>query len=74
MDTTKVIATLLVLTIILSIATIALNAFGNNGATVKLDKSKGADTATVKLYVEGGMPVTEKSNVGLYVEETPITP
>ncbi len=66
MDTTKVIVTLLVLTIILSIATVAFTAFSSNKAVIV--SQEGASTATVGLYVEGGQPATGSSNVGLYVE------
>ena len=66
MDTTKVIVTLLILTIVLSVATVAFNAL-SGGKTVTVDNSKRVDTATVGLYIEGGQPVTEKATVGLSV-------
>ena len=66
MDTTKVIVTLLILTIVLSVATVAFNAYAG-GKTVVVDTSKKSDTATVGLYVEGGQPATGKANVGLSV-------
>ena len=72
MDTNKVIVTLLVLTILMSVVTITFNAIGNNGVIVKMDKSNRADTATVSLVVEGGQPTTDGANVGLYVEN--VTP
>jgi hypothetical protein len=66
MDTTKVIVTLLILTIVLSVATVAFNAL-SGGKTVTVNHSKGADTATVGLFVEGGAPAADKATVGLSV-------
>ncbi len=70
MDTNKVIVTLLVLTIILSLATVAFTAFSAND-TVFVNGLRSSDRATVGLYVEGGTPIvgTDNANVGLYVEE-----
>ena len=73
METKKIIMTLLVLTIILSVATVVLNmTSGSKNSTVMVNNIKGTDTATVGLFVEGGKPVTtnDKSNVGLYVSGT----
>jgi hypothetical protein len=66
MDTTKVIVTLLILTIVLSVATVAFNAL-SGGKTIVVDKANRSDTATVSLVVEGGKPVTQSANVGLSV-------
>ena len=71
MDTNKVIVTLLVLTLVLSVATVAFSAMaGNRTAVVPGQESK--SIATLGIYVTGGPPVTENANVGLYVEN--VTP
>ena len=74
MDTTKVIVTLLILTIVLSVATVAFNVLAGDKITLR-DDSKRADVATVSFEVECRIPsVADKASVGLYVEGTPITP
>lgn len=70
METKKVIVTLLVLTIILSVLTVAFTLTG--GKTLFIDQRKSTDQATVGLYVEGGTPeitasTNDNANVGLYV-------
>jgi hypothetical protein len=66
MNTTKVIVTLLILTIVLSVVTIAFNAV-SGGKTVVND-SKRADTATIGLYIDGAQaPAAQNANVGLSV-------
>ncbi|HLF53571.1 MAG TPA: hypothetical protein VI544_00140 [Candidatus Nanoarchaeia archaeon] len=70
MDNKKVIVTLLILTIILSILTVAFTLTGSN--KVFVERRPGTDQATVGLYVEGGAPISrgssnDNSNVGLYV-------
>ncbi len=68
MDTNKVIVTLLVLAIVLSVATVAFNAFSGD-KTVQLVDTDDKATATVSLQVLGDAPKTsEGANVGLYVE------
>lgn len=71
MDTTKVIVTLLILTIVLSIATVAFTAFSGNNVTIRNERGN-ADRATVGIYVEDPNigPATGGSNVGLYVEDS----
>ncbi len=71
MDTKKVIITLLILTIVLSLLTIAFNTLSEK--KIFIDERKSGDQATVGLYVEGGKPIVgstnnDNSNVGLYVE------
>jgi hypothetical protein len=66
MDTTKVIVTLLILTIVLSVATVAFNAL-SGGKTVTVGHSRSADTATISLVIGGEEPVTQNANVGLSV-------
>lgn len=66
MDPKKVIVTLLILTIILSIATIAFQVFVGGKTTAV--KSTSTDRATVGLYVQEH-PVIDDSNVGLYVNK-----
>ena len=68
MDTTKVIMTLLILIIVLSVATVAFNALSGN-KTASAGESEGAHTATVGIYVEAGQPAAEKNNSGLLGEE-----
>jgi len=66
MDTKKVIVTLLVLTIILSVLTVAFTLTGGRG---NFDRGKNTDQATVGLYIEPtANPVgNNDANVGLYV-------
>lgn len=71
MDTNKVIVTLLVLTIVLSVATVAFGTVSSNKTAV-VPGQEGKSIATVGIYVAGGQPVTENANVGLYVEN--VTP
>lgn len=68
MDTNKVIVILLVLTIVLSVATVAFTTLSAGNQSVKLNQERKA-VATLGLYVEGGQPATEGGNVGLYVQE-----
>lgn len=71
MDNKKVIVTLLILTIILSVLTVAFTLTGSN--KVFVERRPSTDQATVGLYVEGGAPISsggssnDNSNVGLYV-------
>jgi hypothetical protein len=72
METKKLIVTLLILTVVLSIVTVVLSMrAGERGVT--LVKSKGVDSATVQLFIEGGESTpkaasNEASSVGLNVE------
>ena len=70
MDNKKVIVTLLILTVVLSVLTVAFTLTSSN--KIFVEKRPSTDQATVGLYVEGGAPVSrgssnDNSNVGLYV-------
>ena len=71
MDTKKVIVTLLILAMILSVLTIAFNMSLKKG-TIIINKRGSTDQATVGLYVEGeekkpAASTNDNANVGLYV-------
>ena len=72
MDTDKVTATLLVLTIILSVATVGLSLSLINGGPIVVGNSEGSDNAAIGFYVEGAENASpaqiERSSAGLYVE------
>ena len=67
MDTKKVIVTLLILTIILSVLTVAFTLTGGNGYSA--DRKMSTDQATVGLYISDAEHLLDSdgADVGLYV-------
>lgn len=73
MDTKKVITTLFVLVIVLSLLSITLNVLYGGKTITVISKTKGVDKANIGLFVEGGetgVSITGNtlSDIGLYVE------
>ena len=69
METKTIIMTLLVLTILFSIATVAFDMLSGSG-TVVHKIARGHGSASVGLFVEGGEPSlgNSNSNIGFFVE------
>ena len=66
MKASKVVVTLLILVIVLSVVTIAFSAISLN-KTAQLGEHNAGSTATVSLVIEGEN-TSDGGNVGLYIE------